>query len=234
MSAWNIINEEASIILVGSFNPKIFHPEWFIRKDIVEEWDYGQDDVVSLQDLSQVAFPNERNLTVVLNQFSLKSQLSSNHLALKDLVTNTFSFLRETPISKMGMNFTSVIKIPDIEDWKRFGRDLAPQQPWENAIDYFDDLTPEKKDLLGLLNMTMSLPRPDDFKGYIRPRIQPTANLSEQTLTFSVNNHIDFIESDEPSAIEMARILEESWEGSLSLANDIINKIMDSQLGKVK
>ena len=41
MSNWEIISEEASIVLVGNMNPKIFHPEWFIRKGIVEEWDYN-------------------------------------------------------------------------------------------------------------------------------------------------------------------------------------------------
>jgi hypothetical protein len=30
MSAWVKIGEEASIVLVGNFNPAIFHPEWFI------------------------------------------------------------------------------------------------------------------------------------------------------------------------------------------------------------
>lgn len=64
MNDWEIIREEASIVLVGSMNPKIFHPEWFIRNEIVEEWDYRQDEVVSLPDIAQVEFPNERKLTV--------------------------------------------------------------------------------------------------------------------------------------------------------------------------
>jgi len=232
MSTWNILNEEASIVLVGNFNPKIFHPEWFIRKDIVEEWDYSQDEIVNVSDMSRITFSNERNLTVLLNQFSMRSQLSSDHLALKDLVTNTFSFLRETPILQMGMNYTSVIKITDIENWKQFGRNLAPLDPWKAAVDYLGELEPDKQVSLGLWDMTMNIPRPDDFIGYIRPKIQSMSNTAEQTLTFSVNNHIEFSKSDEPSAITMVKTLENNWEGSLSSAKDLINKIMESQLEK--
>ena len=54
MSNWEIISEEASIVLVGNMNPKIFHPEWFIGKGIVEEWDYSQDEFISLPDMSQM------------------------------------------------------------------------------------------------------------------------------------------------------------------------------------
>jgi len=79
MSAWKIINESASIVLVGSFNPKIFHPEWFIRKGIVEEWDYSSDDVVNVADMSRAVFSNESALTVLLNQFSGNSNTKNGH-----------------------------------------------------------------------------------------------------------------------------------------------------------
>lgn len=234
MSDWEIINEEASIVLVGSFNPKIFHPEWFIRKGIVEEWDYSEDEIVNLSDMSKVTFSSERNLTVLLNQFSLRSLLSSDHIALKDFVANTFSFLRETPVIQMGMNYTSIIKIPDLENWKQFGRELAPLGPWQTAVDYLGELDQDRQESLGLWDLTMNLPRPDDFIGYIRPRIKSIGNAADRTLTFSINNHIEFAESDEPSAITMVKALEDNWEDSLSLAGDLIRKIMWSQLEKKK
>jgi hypothetical protein len=98
MSAWEIISEDASIVLVGNLNPKIFHPEWFIRKGIVEEWDYSNDEVVNLSDMSQMTLPGNRRVSVLLNKISLGSSLASEYLALKDFVTSTFSVLGETPI----------------------------------------------------------------------------------------------------------------------------------------
>lgn len=226
MSAWETLKEEASIVLVGNFNPKIFHPEWFIRKEIIEEWDYSKEELVSLQDMSQISLPSSRILTVLLNQFNLRSSLASDHLALKDLVTSTFTILRETPILQMGMNFTSVIKIKNKEDWLRFGSNLAPKQYWENAIDYIKDLDVKEREKLGLWEMTMNLPRNDDKRGYIRPKISAISQ-SAHDISFSINNHVEI----EPSnALTMVQILEEQWDNSLSFANKLTSNIMTAEL----
>jgi len=230
MNAWELISEEASIVLVGNLNPKIFHPEWFIRKDIVPEWDYSKDEVINLSDMSQMTFPGDSKITVLLNQFSLRSSLASNHLALKDIVTSTFSALRETPITQMGMNYVSVVKIPDKEQWMKFGTELAPHKYWEDAVDFFSDLDSEKKKDLGLWELTMRLPRPDDMYGYIHPKIA-AVSLQDQTLSFSVNNHIEIEDGD---AMNMVKILEDNWEKSMDFAKNLTNNILMSQLENAK
>jgi len=230
MSIWEILSEEASIVLVGNFNPKIFHPEWFIRKGIVGEWDYEKDEVVSLPDMSQIELPSGRTLTVLLNKFSLKSSLASDHMALKDLVTSTFSVLRETPVIQMGMNFTSAIKIQDKNKWKQFGSELAPKKYWEQSVDYIKELDDKKLEKLGLWELSMNLPRPDDIEGYIRPKIA-VLSVHERALSFSVNSHVEIARS---SAATMVKILEENWEKSLFLAKNLTNKMLSSQLGNEK
>ena len=84
MGNWEIISEEASIVLVGNIKPKIFHPEWFIRKGIVEEWDYSKDEFVSLPDMSQMVLPNDRMIISLLNQFSIRSSRASEYFSLKE------------------------------------------------------------------------------------------------------------------------------------------------------
>ncbi|MGR9106825.1 MAG: hypothetical protein ACU843_07830 [Gammaproteobacteria bacterium] len=231
MSTWDIISEEASIVLVGNINPKIFHPEWFIRKGIVEEWDYTNDEIVNIPDLSKITFPGNRYLTVFLNKFILRSTLASENLGLKDLVTSTFATLRETPIDQMGMNYTSTIKISSTNHWSRFGIELAPKKCWQEALSYFNDLDAIKKGELGLWEMTMNLPRSDDLPGYIRPKIAVQPPSSNRTLLFSINNHVNI---DESNAITMARILKDHWENSLFFAKSLISDIMDSQLKDAK
>ena len=226
MSAWELISEEASIVLVGNLNPKIFHPEWFIRKDIVSEWDYSKDEVINLSDMSQMILPGGSKITVLLNQFTLRSSLASNHLTLKDIVTSTFSALRETPVTKMGMNYTSTIKIPDTEKWVKFGSELAPHIHWEEAMGYYKDLDSEKKKDTGLWELTMHLPRPDDMHGYIHPKIS-VVSIKDRIFSFSVNNHVEIEEAD---AMALVKVLEDNWEKSLELAKNLISNIMMSQL----
>lgn len=230
MSNWEIISEEASIVLVGNMNPKIFHPEWFIRKGIVEEWDHSQDEFISLPDMSQMELPNDRKITALLNQFSIRSSRASEYFSLKDLVMSTFTLLSETPILQMGMNYTSAIKIVNQDKWRQFGSQLAPQNYWKNAANFINSLEEDKQKELGLWELTMNLPRPDELKGYVRPKIavQPAC---ENTLIFSINNHVEI---DGSSAATMNKILGENWDMSLSLAKEITSNIMESQLGTEK
>lgn len=227
MSNWEILSEEASIVLVGNMNPKIFHPEWFIRKEIVEEWDYSQDEFISLPDMSQMELPNDRKITAFLNQFSIRSSRASEYFSLKDLVMSTFTLLSETPIVQMGMNYTSVIKIADQDKWRQFGSQLAPQNYWKNAANFINSLDEDKQKYLGLWELTMNLPRPDNLEGFIRPKIAVYPQAGANALVFSINNHVE-IESS--SAATMTKILGENWDISLSLAKEIISNIMESQL----
>ena len=231
MSNWEIISEEASIVLVGNMNPKIFHPEWFIRKRIVEEWDYSQDQLISLPDMAQMELPNDRKILALLNQFSIRSSRASEYLALKDLVMSTFTLLSETPILQMGMNYTSVIKIVNQDKWMKFGSQLAPQQYWKNAAKFINSLDEDKQKELGLWELTMNLPRPDDLAGYVRPKIAVLPQAGIYTLALSVNNHVDI---ERHSAATMTKILDENWDKSLSLAKEITSNIIESQLGAEK
>lgn len=230
MSNWEIISEEASIVLVGNMNPKIFHPEWFIRKGIVEEWDYSQDDFISLPDMSQMELPNDRKITALLNQFSIRSSRASEYFSLKDLVMSTFTLLSETPILQMGMNYTSAIKIVNQDKWRQFGSQLAPQNYWKNAANFISSLEKDKQKELGLWELTMNLPRPDNLNGFVRPKVA-VLQASANTLTFSINNHVEIEGS---SAATMTKILGENWDKSLSLAKEITLNIMESQLGAEK
>ena len=64
MTSWQTKSEEASIVFVGHFNPKIYHPEWFIRKGIYKEWDYESDkSYVCLPDIARCNLPDNQMLT---------------------------------------------------------------------------------------------------------------------------------------------------------------------------
>ncbi len=226
MDNWEIIKEEASIVLVGGLNPKIFHPEWFIRKEIIEEWDYNDDNVVCSHDFAEIEFPNDRKLTVLLNKFSILTPLATEFQSIKDVVANTFSLLSETLVYQMGMNFNSVIKITDEVRWKKFGHNLAPEACWKQAVTYFDKLDENKQREFGLLNLTMNIPRPDDLKGYIRPQIT-ALKASPYILKFDINNHFELEDKSTNMVIE---ILEKHWEKSLDLSKELTKSIMNSQL----
>jgi len=228
MKTWEILSEEASIVLVGNMNPKIFHPEWFIRKGIVAEWDYKNEQDINLPDMAQIALPGDRNVTVFLNKFSILTSRASEYLTLKDLVVSTFTLLCETPVLQLGMNFTSVVQINNLENWIKLGSNLAPQSYWQDSASYINDLDEVKKKELGLWHIAMNMPRPDTQTGFIRPEIIVLPHVGPRVLAFTINNHIEIKDF---SALTMTSILEESWDNSLTLAKEITSNIMNSQIG---
>ncbi len=235
MSAWEKTGEDASIVLVGNFNPSIFHPEWFIRHEIVPAWNYpgrrprGDEVAVAiLPDLAQVEFQDQRNLQVMLNKFNLRCTRASEYMTLKDIVTSTFDILQETPIKQMGMNYQAIIQLADTDLWLKFGEQMAPKSPWLTAAPYIKELDKEKQSMLGLVEMTMQMPRPDDLKGYIRPTLK-VVDFDSRKLSISVNNHVVI---EDHSAATMIDHLNNHWEQALNFSEDFVKTTLTDQLGE--
>jgi hypothetical protein len=232
MKHWEALSDEASIVVLGNFNPKIFHPEWFIRKELVDDWNYEEDDnIVVLSDMAQFSFPDQLALVVLSNKYQLKSSLASNYSSLSDLASSTFDILAETPAASMGMNYHSTIEIPHYDDWKAFGEHLAPPQAWITAAGFIGDLDHEKQQELGLWDMTMNLPRKDDLTGFIRARICVDSTTRARRIRFSTNNHVELSEA---GAKDIPSILTNHWDESLRIAKHLETNLMDTILGGKK
>jgi hypothetical protein len=184
--------------------------------------------VATLPDLAQVEFQDQRNLHVMLNKFTLRCIRASEYLTIKDIVTNTFGILQETPIKQMGMNYKAVIQLGSKELWLKFGERLAPKPPWLAAAPYINDLDAEKQDVLGLLEMTMQMPRLDDLSGYIRPTLR-AVDLISRKLSISINNHVVI---EDNRAATMIDYLSRHWEESLDFADRFIKTMLNDQLGE--
>lgn len=227
MNNWEIVEDKASIVLLGSFNPRIFHPEWLINRQIVDSWNYNDEAIICMPDFTQIHLPDSKTLSVYINRFILESTLASNNLALADLATNIFVKLSETPLEKLGMNYSATIHLRDQESWMNFGKNFAPIPPWKEACLYLQsELTDNQEKEIGLWSMTMHFPRPDKLNGFLRPKIE-VASSEDRTLTFSINNHVEL---DQMETSEAMKILSEYWEDSLSIAEQLIENMMNNQL----
>ena len=227
MKKWEIVGDKASIVLLGSFNPRIFHPEWLINRQIVDSWNYNEETMICVPDFAQVHLPDSRTLSVYINRFILESTLASNNLALADLATNIFVRLSETPLEKLGMNYSATIRLRNQESWRNFAKDFAPISPWKDACSYLQsELTDSQEKEIGLWSITMHFPRPDELEGFLRPKIE-VASSEERTLAFSINNHVELDQVETSGAM---KILSEHWENSLLIAEQLIEKMMNNQL----
>ncbi len=121
---------QASIVLVGKFNPAIFSPAWFAKNGIITE---GELQVAETQVVhKQITRFAVEHLTVhaELERFSIK--VSTDPLIrIADMVSTTFrGLLPHTPVQAFGINYVEHWRL---DTWQRrlaLGRALAPIEPW--------------------------------------------------------------------------------------------------------
>jgi hypothetical protein len=95
--------EEISVVLVGSFNPGIFHPEWFRRQEILlpQEAEDAKPRVVS-PEVTEVLFLDMK-LDVFPDRFLLETHDASRAEKLQDIVINVLTRLPHTPVTACGL-----------------------------------------------------------------------------------------------------------------------------------
>jgi len=143
----------AQLIVVGSFNPPIFSPEWLKSHGLI-----GSDDCdAAIQNDSYAITPEIArfetdwfSLQVVQNQFALVSKGAVTP-QLKDLLIGIFTIIDQTPVSAAGLNYIGQYKIPSRDAYHRIGDILAPKTIWAKFY------SAENNESLGLAELTIQV-----------------------------------------------------------------------------
>lgn len=130
MEKYSLDSKSASIVLVGSFNPAIFHPEWLLRHELISEDDWkGKKEDIEIIHPEIAKFALEwLYFDVVRNKLIVRTNDSSKYLALRDLMVSVLKILEHTPIDFLGMNFDLRFKIDEEKFWHRIGDNLGVTQ----------------------------------------------------------------------------------------------------------
>ncbi len=208
----NQIFDLATIVLVGSFNPRIFQPEWFVRHGLLQAKDIeGVNIEIISNDYAIFELPWLK-VEVLGDRFMARTEDESKFSPLKDLVVGTFKILEHTPISAIGLNREISFDFLTSENWHRVGHSLAPKLIWEEYVD-----TP------GMMMLLMQSKRTDDKKGSINIKIRPAAKIPFG-VTGDVNDHVDLPEHSD--ALDACKIIDASWDQSLEKAEKLITGVL--------
>ncbi len=221
MSAINQIleAEELSVVIVGSFNPAIFHPEWFLRQKLISDQDAKEARInvvssqvtdVQLCGIKLVCFPD---------RFSLGTSNISHAARIQDLLVQIFTLLPHTPIKACGINLVAHFQVNSVEYWHKIDHTLAPKQLIWNGL----------FERPGMQSLVIKAPREGGFPGEINIAVEPLPQYPPWIVVVRSNYHYGLpADSVHVGATELLlTFLKREWDTACGMARRVANTILD-------
>lgn len=218
---------KASIVLVGSFNPAIFHPSWLALNSLISKEQAQQAEL-------RIAHPDLSQFVAGYMTFEIRKDrflvMCDSHIQdiIKDLVLGAFrDLLPHTPVWHLGINRSITFSCGTEERRNKFGEMLAPRDPWGDwGIEIGKSQGP-KEVHGGMIRLIMrQQPRSDGIEGHLQADVRPDQN-NDSDVVVDVNNHIIAGKPDEvEGCIFATELLEDRWDAAMSDAERVVSCLM--------
>lgn len=213
-----------SIALVGNFNPAIFNPDWFVRRDIVDSEAYKRAEIgVIHPDIAEFSL-DWINVRVEKTKAVFEST-SAPWVRINDIVIKTFrDYLPQTPVTRFGINMSVHFEVGTFKQRKKMGDLLAPKGVWG---DWAHAANEEKG---GLISLTTRLIGPDDRPaGHVDVKVEPSIRLGKGRtgVYISVNDHYEMSEDGhQNNVVLVCDLIEKCFDESLTRSEAIVDHLM--------
>jgi hypothetical protein len=207
-------SEGLEVICVGSFNPKIFHPAWFRKFEIISEADM-QDAVVRMvsSDVADIEMKGIR-IQCVKEKLTAGTSDPTRYEMMQDWLLSIFSLLPHIPMTMLGINSLVHYRLfDDVDRWHRIGDRLAPKDLWTQLF-----AKP------GLLTLTTQSERTDGFEGVINVTVEPSIQFRPGVFV-RTNHHFQPTKPQEIKAF--TNFLETIWQTARDDAKRVAAKIFE-------
>jgi hypothetical protein len=128
--------EGASIVILGSFNPVIFHPSWLLANGLISKDDSEDTEVKQIHPAISSMFVGKwLNLEVMRERFSVICSEPPSFQRMRDLVLGVLSLLEHTPVTAIGMNFDRKFSLRSEEALHKVFDRFCPASCWKGIIE---------------------------------------------------------------------------------------------------
>jgi hypothetical protein len=93
-----------SIVLIGAFNPAIFHPSWFALNGLLRKTEADEADIQIVHPEAAIFTSDWLSLQVTKDRLSFETQDPTMSLPLRDLAIGTLQILEHSPARQFGIN----------------------------------------------------------------------------------------------------------------------------------
>jgi hypothetical protein len=217
----------SSIVVLGSFNPAIFTPDWLERYELIGKEDADkarQGEIVVTRPLARFE-TDWFALQAKEDQLSITSNGALSP-GLKDLSVGALALLPHTPIRAVGVNFFAHYKLTSIDEYHKIGDVLAPKEIWHR-------LFPSDKQASGLGNLTITVePAKRGEKPSTRDKknitIQPSSKVISGIYFVFNDHHQPAPEGQSVTSVAWCtNIIEESWQSTWEEAKRVFDEVLD-------
>lgn len=211
MSDLRLQHANPSIVLVGSFNPAIFQPQWFAQHQILPEETTRSANIELINNTVCIFEVGWLRFEVLPDRFVAQARALPTPNLLRDVVVGTFSILSHTPIHRFGINSSVHIVLDDESRWHKLGHTLAP----------VDGLWGEVMEKPGLVGLTMRGERPDRDLGHFQVTVGPSAEV-ELGVHVQTNDEFRFTLGETVLDASWAvETLNRDWDASLERSSKV-------------
>ena len=216
---------EVDVIVLGTFNPALFTPAWFVLHGLLPKAAADSAEVALVHpQVTEFTF-DWLHLQVTTERFSAGTS-QAPHVRVCDLVVRVFrEYLPHTPLRAFGINRYVHFPVRSPAERHRIGRTLAPVEPWGR---WGAALEPDGEHG-GMTSLTMSQLDPPGRAagGRISVTVEPSNRIGDPRLGVyvGVNDHYP-IDETSPTMGRSTGVLEENFEASLKRSDDIIDHVM--------
>jgi hypothetical protein len=226
MPSYSLVLDRASVVLLGRFNPPIFHPAWLARHSLIRDAEAAHVEGLIVSDELTKFKVDWLDIQVTSDRFQALTDEVAHAAPLRDLVVSIFGLLEHTHFWALGMNRHLHYEVDSEERWHRYGHFLAPKEPWEGLI-----AQP------GMRSLTMQGSRQDAPGARIQFVVEPSRR-AYPGVYFALNEHHERRKhhdstdskqelSDADTRRELIEILTKGWEGAQNYARKVAESLLE-------
>lgn len=207
--------ESITVVLLGNFNPAIFHPLWFARANLIR-----QEEANAVQNL--VIVPEVAEFTadwfkiqVTTDRFTIATADPTKYLPLRDLILGTFTLLEHSPLRALGLNTEQNLEFSSEESWHNFGHHFAPKETWNKLLER-----------PGMAGLSIQGKRTDSLAEYVLVKIEPSKILKTAVM-ITINHHFKLSENEAivAGATRLFEILASEWDNFIGFRVRVSNQL---------
>ncbi len=209
------------IVLLGSFNPKIFQPAWFAANNLLSETEADEVQPEIIHSDITIFSLEWMKMEVTRERFNAFTWQEPYFEVLADLVVGTFNLLEHTPVGKLGINPSMHYRLKSEDEWNKVGDNLAPKTYWDKMLENS-----------GMQRLEIVETRKEGPLGHLRVSVEPSKKC-HPGVYFTFNDHYEI---DDPSkalnCLEISGILSANWQDTynrgIKISSDLLTQILES------